>query len=233
MIHSLKSRLRTWINSRYRVSFSKSGEDIQLFKLLNKFEGKYLDIGCFEPITFSNTYFFYLKGWNGYVVDPNPKVNGMFSKIRPKDTFIQRGVSSESGKMTYYMLQRNLSSMNTFNYDFLVSNNLTDFIESQIEVPICTLEELVDDYNLYNHIDFLDVDVEGLDFEVLKSNNWDKFRPSLIMVETDLSLEEDLKSPIYQLLKEKDYKILAKLVQSNTGSGNLLFSRSDYSINTK
>ncbi|MCS5488979.1 FkbM family methyltransferase [Algoriphagus limi] len=229
----MKDKVRTWINSRYRVSFSKSGEDIQLFKLLNKFQGKYLDIGCFEPITFSNTYYFYLKGWNGFVVDPNPRVKSMFSTIRPKDQFIQRGISSYNGKLTYYMLKENLSSMNTFNYDFLVANNLTNYIESQIEVPLCTLEELVDDFDLYNKIDFLDVDVEGLDFEVLSSNNWEKFRPSLIMVETDLSLEEDLNSPIYQLLKEKDYKILAKLVQETNGSGNLIFCRSDYSVNPK
>jgi hypothetical protein len=89
--------LRKFIDSRYRVSLSKAGENIQLFKLFTKFQGQYLDIGCLEPINFSNTYFFYLKGWSGYIIDPNPDLTSKFSNVRPKDKFINRGISGEAG----------------------------------------------------------------------------------------------------------------------------------------
>lgn len=226
----VKDLLRTLIYSRYRVSFSKSGEDIQLFKLFNKLNGGYLDIGCFEPITFSNTYFFYLRGWNGYVIDPNPDLLSKFDIVRPKDRFINRGISSASGVLKYYMLPQKLSSMNTFDYSFLEKNNLVSKIEREIEVPLSSLEELVEEFGLGSSIDFMDVDVEGLDFEVLQSNNWEKFRPSVVMVETDLSITEDLSSPITKLLEDKEYKLLAKLVQNPNGSGNLIFCRKDFKI---
>ncbi|WP_111672141.1 FkbM family methyltransferase [Algoriphagus litoralis] len=224
----VKDLLRNIINSRYRVSFSKSGEDIQLFKLFNKLQGKYLDIGCFEPVTFSNTYFFYLKGWDGYVVDPNPTLTAMFKKIRPKDVFINRGISGEAGTLDYYMLPQKMASMNTFDYSFLEKNNLTSYVEKEIKIPLCTLEELVDEFKLKDKIDFIDVDVEGLDLEVLQSNNWETFRPSIVMVETDLSLDQDMDSPVTRLLEDKDYRILAKLVQSTSGSGNLIFCKKEF-----
>lgn len=224
----IKDRLRNWIYSRYRISFSKAGEDIQLFKLFNRFEGKYLDIGCFEPVTFSNTYFFYLKGWDGFVVDPNPSLSAMFDKIRPKDTFINRGISGTAGTLSYYMLPQKMSSMNTFDYSFLEKNDLTSFVEKEIKIPICTMEDLVKEFKLKDKIDFIDVDVEGLDLEVLQSNNWETFRPSIVMVETDLSLEEDMHSPVTKLLEDKEYKILSKLVQSTSGSGNLIFCKKEF-----
>lgn len=226
----VKDLLRTLIYSRYRVSFSKAGEDIQLFKLFNKLNGNYLDIGCFEPITFSNTYFFYLKGWSGYVIDPNPDLISKFATVRPKDKFINRGISASSGVLKYYMLPQKLSSMNTFDYSFLEKNNLVSKIEREIEVPLSSMEELIEEFKLSQAIDFIDVDVEGLDFEVLQSNNWELFRPPVVMVETDHSLTEDLSSPITKLLEDKEYKLLAKLVQNPNGSGNLIFCRKDFKI---
>lgn len=227
----VKDLLRTLIYSRYRVSFSKAGEDIQLFKLFNKFKGGYLDIGCFEPITFSNTYFFYLKGWRGFVVDPNPDLISNFAEVRPKDRFINRGISSTSGVLKYYMLPQKMASMNTFDYSFLEKNNLVSFIEKEIEVPLSSLEELIEEFKLGNQIDFIDIDVEGLDFEVLRSNNWEKFRPPVVMVETDQPLVNDLTSNVTKLLEDKEYRLLSKLVQSSDGAGNLIYCRKDYKLN--
>lgn len=226
----IKTFFRTLIYSRYNVSFSKSGEDIQLYKLFNRSGGQYLDIGCFEPVTFSNSYFFYLRGWNGFVVDPNPQFQTKFTKVRPKDKFINRGISSHSGVLTYFMLPQKMSSMNTFDYNFLVKNNLESYIEKEVKVPMSSLEELIDEFKLGNSIDFLDVDVEGMDYEVLVNNNWEKFRPSVIVVETDKELAHDLHSDITHLLEDKEYKLLAKMVQCTNGSGNLIFCRKDYKI---
>jgi hypothetical protein len=70
--------------------------------------------------------------------------------------------------------------------------------------------------------------VEVLDLEVLKSNNWEKFRPAVVMVETDLTLADDMNSDITKLLEDKEYLMLAKMVQSPSGSGNLIFCRKKF-----
>jgi FkbM family methyltransferase len=222
---SLKDKLRLIVNRRYRISFSKSGEDIQLYKLLGKSQGMYLDIGCFEPITYSNTYHFYLRGWSGIVVDPNPELAERFRKIRPNDTFVNVGISQNPGKLKYYMLPRKMSSMNTFDYGFLEEKKLTNYIEKEIEVPLLRVEDLVQEYKLQGKIDFMDVDVEGLDYQVLMSNDWDSFRPNIVMVETDQTIEEDMEGEVYQLMKSQKYNLLGKMVQTSDGSGNLIFSR--------
>lgn len=222
---SVKDKLRLLVNKRYRISFSKSGEDIQLYKLLGKATGKYLDIGCYEPVSFSNTYHFYLRGWSGIVVDPNPELVERFKKIRPNDIFVNKGISQSPGTLKYYMLPKNMSSMNTFDYKFLIEKNLLDKIEKEIEVPLISIEDLVNEHKLHDKIDFMDIDVEGMDFQVLLSNNWDQFRPKLVMIETDKSIEEDIEGEVYALMKFHKYKLLAKMVQTDNGSGNLIFSR--------
>jgi len=222
---SLKDKLRLIVNKRYRISFSKSGEDIQLYKLLGKSQGMYLDIGCFEPITYSNTYHFYLRGWSGIVVDPNPELAEKFKKIRPKDTFVNVGISQNPGILKYYMLPRKMSSMNTFDYGFLEEKNLTNYIEKEIEVPLLRVEDLVQEYKLQGKIDFMDVDVEGLDYQVLMSNDWNSFRPTIVMVETDQTIEEDMEGEVYRLMKSLKYNLLGKMVQTANGSGNLIFSK--------
>ncbi len=223
----IKNRLRKIIHKRYRVSFSKSGEDLQVYKLLRGSKGMYLDIGCFEPITFSNTYFFYLRNWSGLVVDPNPRLKEMFQKVRPKDIFINKGISSSAGVLKYYQLPRKLSSMNTFNYEFLEKNGLVNQIENEIEIPLTTICQLSEEFDLSNKIDFMDVDVEGLDLEVLSSNNWERLRPKIVMVETDSSIETDIVGDIYNFLKERDYFLISKMVQSSSGAGNLIFMRNE------
>ncbi|SFT40747.1 methyltransferase, FkbM family [Algoriphagus locisalis] len=226
----IKDKLRRIIHARYRVSFSKAGEDIQLRKLLNTAKGKYLDIGCFEPVTFSNTYFFYLRGWSGVVVDPNPELETLFKAQRPLDKFINKGISSEPGILKYYMLPYKMSSMNTFDYSFLEKNDLVKFIQNEIEVPLVTMKSIVQENNLLDGVDFLDVDVEGLDLEVLSSNDWELFRPKLVMVETEKSVEEDLSSDVYKLMISKDYSLLSKLVQSSSGTGNLIFVKNEFKL---
>lgn len=78
---------------------------------------------------------------------------------------------------------------------------------------------------LHEKIDFMDIDVEGLDCQVLVSNNWDSFRPKLVKVEVDNSIGEDFESEVYKFMKFHKYKLLAKMVQTSSGSGNLIFSK--------
>lgn len=224
MSFQIKQKIREIIYRRYPISFAKSGDDIQLYKLIKKTTpGVYVDIGCWHPIKASNTYFFYLRGWKGICIDPNLELKSIFKKYRKEDIFINAAISNSNETLKYYSLNEAFDSMNTLNIDFLKSRNLESQIKSIIEIPSYTLKSILDQNLLStDRLDFFDIDVEGFDIEVLKSNDWEKYRPKIIMIESNLRINEDINSDITTFLNEKNYRLIAKtIIEGNLG--NLFF----------
>ncbi len=215
-------KIKQFIRGRYNISFSKSGDDIQLMKLINQTRpGAYVDIGSWDPIKASNTYYFYLRNWKGICIDPNPELKNLYKQFRPKDIFINSGIGSSNTYLDYYMFEE--SSMNSFSSDFILKHKDTLKIINKVNMPLYTLEEVLERNDISKwRLDFFDIDAEGFDLEVLKTNNWNKFRPKIIVIESDLSFEEDTHSEITIYLKEHDYRLLGKSIISNN-LGNLFF----------
>lgn len=221
-----KYKLKEIIYKRYNIGFAKSGEDIQLKQLIRSDEpGVYLDIGCWHPIKASNTYYFSLRKWKGICIDPNPELKKLYKKIRPNDIFINKGISNKNGEeLDYYMLENgDRSSMNTFDKDFLLKNNLIDKVKKIIKVPTIRLDTvLAENYSLSERLDFFDIDVEGYDLDVLKTNNWLKYRPKIILIESHSDLVDDISSEVTLYLKSVNYSLFGKsLIHKNLG--NLFF----------
>lgn len=219
----MKNKIREFIYKRYNISFSQGGgDDIQLNKLIkNAKPGVYVDIGCWHPVKSSNTYYFYLRGWKGICIDPNPELKSLYDRFRPKDNFINCAIGTEKKKVTYFQLNDNYSTMNTLNYDFIKKHNLESQIKDTVNVPMYNLKNILDKNILEGErLDFFDIDVEGFDLEVLKSNDWNKYRPKIILIETDLSIQNDINSEIVQYLKSVNYKLIAKSI-INGDLGNL------------
>ncbi len=210
----MKQKIREFIYNRYNISFSKSGDDIQLRKLIKATSpGVYVDIGCWHPTNASNTYYFYVRGWKGLCIDPNPELKELYKKIRPRDYFLNYGVGEDSKHLNYYMLDDEHSSMNTLNLDYIKKHQLTDRIKQTIQIPTYSLKTILDTYlGAEERLDFFDVDVEGFDLEVLKTNDWDLYRPKIIVVESDLELNKDLQSAIVSYLESNDYKLIGKSI---------------------
>lgn len=208
----MKSWLKNILYKRLNVSFSKSGDDIQLYKLIsNDTPGVYVDVGCWHPVKASNTYFFYHRGWKGICIDPNPELIELYQKMRPKDVFVNAGISHSETPMDYYMLKE--SSMNTFNHDFLVKHQLDSQILNTFKVPMYSLKSVLDkELKAGDRLDFFDIDVEGFDLEVLKTNDWEKYRPKVIVVESDLALHHDLNSDMVHYLEGVQYKLIGKSI---------------------
>ena len=166
------------------ICYSQNGEDLILNRFLdNKKEGFFVDVGAHHPIRFSNTYLFYKKGWTGINIDAMPGSMTQFNKIRPKDINIEIGVGLKNDQLTFY--QFNESALNTFSKKEALSKNKDGYeiIKSNL-VQVESLENLLDKYMPKNtKIDFLNIDVEGKDEEVLISNNWEKYNPNYILVE--------------------------------------------------
>lgn len=215
----VKDFLNDLLGAKLNISFARSGDDVQLMKLINNSKpGVYVDIGSWHPKIASNTYYFYLRNWKGICVDPNPKLKEEYNSLRPKDIFINAGVGTAAGNLEYYMFSE--SSMNTFSLDFIQKNKLESKIVNTLKVPVLSLKEILDkQISPSDRLDFFDIDVEGFDLDVLKSNDWELYKPKIIVIESDLSIEMDIESDIVTYLKSVNYRLLGKsIIKGNLGN---------------
>ena len=218
-----KLRIRERLSSIFRpyysrFYFSQDGEDAILLSFFgNKADGFYLDIGAHHPLRFSNTYLFYQQGWRGINIDANPGSMKDFEKIRPRDINLELAISSKGKELDFYML--NEPALNTFSKS-LASEREQNPAYHLLEVrsiPCRTLTETLDEFLPEGQIiDFLNVDVEGHEYEVLSSNDWGRFRPNVIIVEElDESglMDMEKTNPVRQLLIKNDYRFVAKTLR--------------------
>lgn len=203
-------RSNTYSHSSF--SYSQEGEDLILRRIFDgKVRGFYVDVGAHHPQRYSNTYYFYLHGWRGINVDAMPGSMTLFNALRPQDINVEAGIAKERKELTYYMFDE--PALNTFDEELARGRDKTAYNIIGKKVSLTkTLAEVLDEHLPPKQgIDFLSVDVEGFDLEVLESNNWDRYRPSCILVEcTDFSLEESEKNEVYRYLKRKNYLLVAK-----------------------
>ncbi|MFA6974590.1 MAG: FkbM family methyltransferase [Candidatus Paceibacterota bacterium] len=200
------------------VSFSQHGEDTILRDLLWKTKkGFYVDIGAHHPTRFSNTYWFYRNGWKGINIDASPGSMKNFRTIRPNDINIEIGISEKPNVMNFFRF--NKPAFNTFSIQLANKYKEQGFkLLDTVKVNTDTLENILDkNFPLGQTIDFMSIDAEGYDLEVLKSNDWSRFIPKIIVIEdNNFSVENPYNSPIANFLKEKSYKII-------TYTGHTLF----------
>jgi len=222
----LRSLLKSWLphdmkKSVQRIvlgyhshapSFSSAGEDMILRHLIgpDKRDGFYVDVGAYHPTLFSNTYFFYLNGWRGINIEARPGSRELFNKVRPGDTNLEIGISANSGELTYYVVGDD-STMNSFSRDFLEQIGMLGEVKREIPVPVLPLAEVLERHLPDGRaIDFMNVDVEGHDLQVLESNDWGRFRPKFIVVEDEQVDVE--KSEIVSMMKGHGYEVCAQNV---------------------
>lgn len=198
------------LGGAYTKSYSGNGEDIILLQYLfkNKKNGFYVDIGSFHPKIISNTYQLHEKmGWKGINVDPNPQTHKLYMKYRPKDVNLRVGIAEREEEKTYYNFS--YSGANTFDEAFgeEKTNKSWNTLLSKEKLPCVPLTSILEKHLPPNTtIDLLDIDVEGLDLQVLKSNDWTKYRPSVVLVE-DKEFRKNLgNSEVFLFLKEKGYR---------------------------
>lgn len=199
---------------RANLSYSQEGEDLILNRVLDgKKSGFYVDIGAHHPFRFSNTFSFYERGWRGINIDAMPGSMKLFDELRPDDINVELGVGLTKTTSTFYIF--NEPAVNTFSKieaekkDRLNNYSLID--EKIIEIE--PIESILDQYLPKEQtIDFMSIDVEGKDLEVLQSNNWEKYRPKYILVEElqRVSLGEMLSSELYRYMTDLNYQLIAK-----------------------
>jgi len=195
-------------------SYSQEGEDMILRRIFEgERKGFYVDIGAHHPKRFSNTYYFYKQGWRGINIDATPGSMRAFNKSRPTDINIEAPVSRTRQTLTFYMFDE--PALNGFSKQLSEqrsANGQAYKIIRTIDIETVTLSEILSKHLPKGQlIDFMSIDVEGLDYDVLLSNDWSRFRPKIILVEIpNRSLEDLFKHEITKLLNSEGYVITSK-----------------------
>lgn len=170
----------------YTRSFSQTGEDViilSLVKALGLKNFSWIDIGAHHPMYFSNTALFYRKGYRGINVEADPKLINEFYRKRPKDVNLNVLVNDKPGTIPFYIMD--VPTLNTLSEEKAHEMELMGHkIIEKKELKAMTISEIIDKYNNGVFPDFLTLDVEGCDLEILKTIDWTKTTPKIICVES-------------------------------------------------
>ena len=198
-------------------SYSQEGEDLILRRIFeSQTTGFYVDVGAHHPKRFSNTNYFYKRGWRGINIDPNPDSEKLFRKFRPCDINLVCGISDEPGELPYFMF--NEPALNTFSRE-LVESRAPHTHYRVIATKTIRLERLDSILAKHlpprTHIDFMSIDAEGYDLNIIHSNNWEIYRPTCVVVEAlGSSIDELLQCDLHKHLASKGYGLFAKTYNS-------------------
>jgi FkbM family methyltransferase len=146
---------------------SQFGEDKIIADLLPK-KGIYLDIGAYHPHLYSNTFLLYKKGWSGVAVEPNSDMGILWKLFRPRDTFVN-AAAGKAGSATYYRYQD--GAYNGFKKE--EGRPIKD--ETMLEI------KPLSDF-LKTNVDLINIDCEGMDYEILQTHDW-VIKPQVIAIE--------------------------------------------------
>lgn len=218
-LQKVKNKPRSLFYPKHmQESWSQEGEDRVLQRIFEyQASGYYVDVGAHHPTRFSNTYLFYQQGWHGINIDPMPGIRDLFQKKRPRDLCLEFGVGIEEKEIDFFVF--NEPALNTC-LESLAKERENQHpqyhIEKVLRIKIQPLKMILQHYLPSGQpIDFLTIDAEGLDFEVLRSNDWQKFRPKFVLVEIlHSSLNHLQRHEITQFMENFNYMIYAKSVNT-------------------
>ena len=202
----IKLYRKAFLTDFLKFHYSQFGEDIILKELLKSSisDGFFVDVGCYHPKKYSNTYMLYRKGWRGLNIDLEEDKISLFNMIRPSDYNILCPISDKKEKVTLFRYGK-FGLGSTIDKDYAEKTSEVLFDHQAVETK--TLNEIISESPYSNkQIDVLSIDVEGMDFRVLNSLDLKTYRPKIIIIEDNRrSIEEVLKSDIYILLKKYSY----------------------------
>jgi len=171
------------IDERAIVTYAQYNEDIVLLALLYDVErGFYIDVGANHPTRDSVTLLFYRRGWRGVNVEPISELYDQLVKLRKRDVNLNCGAGSKHGVLTlreYTKTQGHSTFVDSMKADHTVDMPYRDY-----DVEIKTLATIINEQGA-PHVHFLKIDVEGFEYEVIKGNDWEKYRPEVVCVESN------------------------------------------------
>jgi FkbM family methyltransferase len=198
-------------------SYAQEGEDLILERLFERRrEGFYVDVGAHHPKRFSNTQLFYRRGWRGINIEPNPQAAALFRRARPRDVNLTLAISEREGTATYHMFDE--SALNTLDTALAQERHRTSGyrLTGRQEIAVSPLRTVIERWlPAGGQIDFLSIDVEGHEMSVLRSADWQRHRPKVVVVEVLGARDSGLfGSEVHRFLESVGYAWFAKTASS-------------------
>lgn len=199
-------------------SYSQEGEDLILLKFFKgKKNGFYVDIGAHHPYRYSNTYLLYKLGWYGINIDATPGSMEAFKKTRHRDINLEMAIGrSKEKNILYQFADPALNTLSLSVANEVINSNQSILIK-KTEIKTHTLKSVLDKYLPKGvGIDLLNIDTEGLDYEILLSNDWRKYPAKIVTIEiTNFeSLLKTSKSNSSVFLSKEGYQIFARTLNT-------------------
>jgi len=171
------------IDPRVMTTYAQYNEDLVLMALFSDVKkGFYIDVGANYPTIDSVTKIFYDKGWCGINIEPLQDLFIQLEKERPRDINLQIGIGDKSGEAEFREIV-DLPGHSTFdNHQKKRHNKEHKYVD--YNVPVRTLDDVLTEYKP-KHIEFLKIDVEGFEYQVIAGNKWNKFRPEVVCIESN------------------------------------------------
>ena len=209
--------LKIYRNRKPSIHYGEFGEDILVNRILKNLEtGKYVDVGCYHPYKGSLTAQLYKKGWKGINIDLSKSSIDLFNLVRKEDINLNLAVSDFNGQTSYF----ENSPINQQNS--LIKNNDN---QKKIEID-CKNLNLILEENKFEKFEYLNIDVEGSEQNVINGINLSKYWPILITIENNnLHINDYIESETYKILIKNNYTFISK-----TGVTNF-FLKNEYAKN--
>jgi FkbM family methyltransferase len=194
----------------YLYSYSQQAEDLHIQRYFGtRGQGFYVDIGAYHPFQYSNTQLFYSRGWRGINIEPNPDQFAFFPQYRPQDTNLNLAVGDAGETLTYYCF--NEPAINSFSKPHADDWASRDgfYITRTLQIATLPLADILEKHLPGGQaIDFISIDAEGWDLAVLASNDWQRYRPQLVLVEAGISADSPIGHlPVSQYLQKVGYRL--------------------------
>jgi FkbM family methyltransferase len=172
------------------LSYAQNLEDYHLsLAFAGQTTGTYIDVGAGHPIADNVSFWFYERGWNGIVVEPQPELSALYQRLRPRDLAVQGLVGRHCGEIDFYAVER-LHGLSTTVQQLAQRAKAFGVDYQAIRMPVTTLANLCERHNV-GSIDFLKIDVEGAEGDVLFGGDWNRFRPKVIITEAVAPLSSE------------------------------------------
>ena len=167
---------------RMELSYSQNLEDYHLsLAFAGQATGTYIDIGAGHPVADNVSFWFYERGWRGIVVEPQKELVSLYERLRPRDAAICGLIGRENGEIDFHVVDR-LHGLSTTREDVAKNAQAFGAGYQTIRMPALTLARLCENHDL-GTIDFLKIDVEGGEGDVLAGGDWQRFRPKVVVAE--------------------------------------------------
>jgi FkbM family methyltransferase len=175
------------------ISYAHNFEDVILDRAFkDKTEGFYVDVGAMDPIDMSVTKHFYERGWRGVNIEPVPRFHAALVKDRPRDVNLCLALGKSHDKLTFYDFEsKGVSTLSSEFADYFIQRNHR---YKKRPVDVIPLREVCERY-CPKEIDFMKIDVEGWEKDILEGGDWAHFRPRVVIIEATKPNSHD---PLWQ-----------------------------------